>query len=138
MNIKQIVKKTVVAGATLALLGVAAMPAAASALASTFTDKKIENTGETGLATNLNFTNISSGEVKVTNWGSGRGDVLMTLEDSLGHEYDTFTFKKVDTWKFNETLYSTGYPVNLWATNTRSIIWPGIGERTISGSWEFA
>lgn len=138
MNIKQIVKKTVVAGATLALLGVAAMPAAASALAGTFTDKKIENTGETGLATNLNFTNVSCGEVKVTDWGKGSGNVRMTLEDSRGIEYGTHTFSSAGTWVLRDgTLYYTGYPVNLWATNTRSIILPG-GTRVISGSWDFA
>ncbi len=138
MNIKQIVKNTVVAGATLALLGVAAMPAAASALYGTFSNVKIQNTGETALATNLNFTNVTCGEVKVTNWGSGNGNVKMTLEDSTGKEYDTFTFKGTDTWEFEDTLYSTGYPVNLWAINTRSTILWGTGDRIISGSWDFA
>ncbi|MDD5947563.1 MAG: hypothetical protein PUC41_07205 [Oscillospiraceae bacterium] len=137
MNIKQIVKKTVVAGATLALLGVAAMPAAASALAGTFTDKKIQNTGETGLATNLNFTNISSGEVKITNWGSGWGDVRMSLQDSTGTDEYTHRFTGKGTWNILE-ITPTSYPYNLWATNTRSIILPGTGDRIISGSWDFA
>lgn len=138
MSMKQIVKNVVAAGATLALLGVAAMPAAASALYGTFSNVKIQNTGETGLATNLNFANVSCGEVQVTNWGSGNGKVKMTLTDSRGAVYDTYTFKGVGTWKFNDTLYYTGYPVNLWAINTRSTILWGTGDRIISGSWEFA
>lgn len=138
MIIKQILKKAAVTGVTLALLGVAALPAAASALGGSFTNKKIQNTGETGLAVNLNFTNVSCGEVKVTNWGSGKGNVKMTLEDSRGYEYGTFTFKNVDTWSLGNTLFDTGYPVNLWATNTRSIILIGTGDRIISGEWEFA
>lgn len=131
-------KKAVVAGATLALFGVAAMPAAASALYGTFTNRKIQNTGEIALATNLNFTNVSCGEVKITNWGGGNGNVKMTLTDSRGAVYGTYTFKGVGTWEFNDTLYYTGYPVNLWAINTRSTILWGTGDRIISGSWEFA
>lgn len=137
MNIKQIVKKTVVAGATLALLGAAAMPAAASALVGTFTDKKIQNTGETGLATNLNFTNVCCGEVKVTTWGGGKGNVKMTLEDSRGMYSYTHTFSGKGTWTI-DSISQTIYPYNLWATNTRSIILPGTGDRIISGSWDFA
>lgn len=137
MSMKQIVKNVVVAGATLALLGVAAMPAAASALYGTFSNVKIQNTGETGLATNLNFANVSCGEVKVTTWGGGNGNVKMTLKDSTGTDEYTYTFKGVDTWEI-QPIDTTGYRYNLWAINTRSTILWGTGDRIISGSWEFA
>lgn len=137
MNMKQIVKNVVVAGATLALLGVAAMPAAASALYGTFSNVKIQNTGETALATNLNFTNVDCGEVKITNWGSGNGKVKMTLEDSTGTDEYTYTFEGVDTWEI-QPIDPTGYRYNLWAINTRSTILWGTGDRIISGSWDFA
>lgn len=137
MNMKQIVKNVVVAGATLALLGVAAMPAAASALYGTFSNVEIQNTGETGLATNLKLTNVDCGEVKITNWGGGKGNVRMTLEDSRGTYSYTFTFAGKGTWTIT-SIGATNYMYNLWATNTRSIIWPGTGDRIISGSWDFA
>lgn len=137
MNIKQIIQKAAVAGVMLALLGVAVIPVAASALYGTFTNVEIQNTGETGLATNMNFDNISCGKVDVTTWGDGKGNVRMTLSDSRGGDTYTFLFEGKDTWDIT-SIDPTEYRYDLWATNTRYTFLPGSGDRVISGYWEFS
>ena len=143
MNIKQIIQKTAVAGVTLALLGVAAFPISAAVLADgAFSNVSIYNTGESCLGTAQLQADATKFEITITKWTHanglvGQGDVEITVENSRGIEVGKHEFSGKGTWTLTKTIDDM-YPINIWATNTRSTILPGSGDRVISGYWEFS
>lgn len=143
MNIKQIIQKAAVAGVTLALLEVAAIPISADVLSEgEFSNVKIYNTGESCLGTARLQADATKCEVTITKWTHakglvGQGNVEMTIENSRGIIFDAHIFDGKGTWTSIKTIDDM-YPINIWAINTRYTFLPGSGDRVISGYWEFS